>query len=72
MNKPQALTPDDRGVAVHNRNPAWWTTALNGRLYRPAMRLMHRYGWCYPERTLIDERSVWCHWCGMRGGRLEG
>lgn len=44
-----------------------WMLALNGRPYRFVMRLMHRHGWCYPSRTLIQPQMVWCHWCGMRG-----
>lgn len=46
--------------------PAWmgW---FNGRPYRVLMRLMHRWGWCYPTRNAIGDGSVWCHWCGMRG-----
>jgi hypothetical protein len=51
---------------VPKSQPRWMSVA-NGRLYRTAMRVMHRFGWCYPERTLVSERGVWCHWCGMRG-----
>lgn len=46
-----------------------WTTALNGRIYRPVMRIMHRFGWCWPTASPIEPGYVWCHWCGMRGKR---
>lgn len=47
-----------------------WTIIANGRPYRFVMQLMHRLGWCYPEPVAVDGgRSVWCHWCGMRGSR---
>lgn len=65
----QKMAMPGQGRAVHNTHHPWWHTALSGRIYRPVMRLMHRLGWCYPQGTLIDARSVWCQWCGMRGDR---
>jgi hypothetical protein len=40
--------------------PRWW-------LYRPVMRLAHRFNWhwmppIYPER----DTQLWCQWCGAR------
>ena len=37
------------------------------RLYRPFMRLAHRYNWhhatvCHPDGDTL----FWCQWCGMR------
>lgn len=58
----------DRMPRPPKRAPLWMTFA-NGRIYRPVMRVMHRLGWCYPQRTLVNETGVWCHWCGMRGSR---
>lgn len=43
------------------------------RLYRPLMKLTHRYGWHYApvmkpiEREGIDSPLHWCEWCGLRG-----
>lgn len=39
----------------------WWP------LYRPLMRLAHRFNWhhmtiCYIEDDIMD----WCQWCGVR------
>lgn len=38
-------------------------------LYRPVMRLAHKFGWHhmktsrpYPDRGVLH----WCHWCGVR------
>ncbi len=36
-------------------------------LYRPLMKLAHRYNWhyappCYPD----GDTMLWCHWCGMK------
>lgn len=36
-------------------------------LYRPLMRLAHRFNWhyappCYPD----GDTMLWCHWCGFR------
>jgi hypothetical protein len=40
-------------------------------LYRPAMRLMHRYNLHYAPATLVStrygKRDLWCQWCGLRG-----
>lgn len=46
-----------------------WTTFAQGRIYRPAMRIMHALGWCYPAPSQVAPGHVWCHWCGMRGRR---
>lgn len=49
-------------------NSARWTKALNGRIYRPVMRVMHHYGWCWPQPAHPEgEVMWWCHWCGLRG-----
>lgn len=37
------------------------------RLYRPLMKLMHRFHWhwappVYPE----GDTQLWCQWCGFR------
>ena len=49
------------------------TTLFYRVLYRPLMRLAHRYNWhyappTYPEPQRYPEGDVlrWCHWCGMR------
>lgn len=43
-------------------------------LYRPAMRLAHRYNWHYAPPNTFDlyggERNHWCQWCGLRGKTL--
>lgn len=52
-----------------DRHP-WWTTFANGRIYRPAMKVMHRLGLCYPQPSFPDGDVLWwCHWCGLRGKR---
>lgn len=38
-------------------------------LYRPIMRLAHRFDWHYaPTIGPLDDGSIqqWCQWCGMR------
>ena len=65
----KATAETDRHRAVHNVRHPRWHTVLNGRVYRPVMRVMHRWGWCYPQSTLVEPRTVWCHWCGMRGSK---
>lgn len=42
--------------------PRWW-------LYRPIMRLAHRFDWHWAPISGPYEdgaRERWCHWCGMR------
>lgn len=40
-------------------------------LYRPVMRLMHRFNLHYappsPMSPIYGERDHWCQWCGLRG-----
>lgn len=40
-------------------------------LYRPVMKLAHRFNWHHaPPSPLADENGVrhhWCQWCGLRG-----
>jgi hypothetical protein len=45
----------------------FWRVAFYATLYRPLMRLAHRYHWHYappihPERDEV----LWCQWCGLR------
>lgn len=40
---------------------------LYGASYRVSMKVAHRLGFCYPQRTFVAENSYWCHWCGLRG-----
>ena len=46
-----------------------WRGWAWGHWYQARMRIAHRFGYCYPEPTLINPENVWCHWCGMRGHR---
>lgn len=46
-----------------------WTTFAQGRLYRPAMKIAHRLGFCFTTPSGYDPDAVWCRWCGMRGRR---
>jgi hypothetical protein len=49
------------------RHP-WWHTFAQGRIYRPVMKLMHRWGWCYPQPSFPEgDVQWWCQWCGLRG-----
>ena len=44
-------------------------------LYRPLMRLAHRFHWCYMQPSPIIEKdrlTVWCHWCGARYTHYTG
>lgn len=40
-------------------------------LYRPTMRLLHRFNLHYAPPTPMtlhkEERHHWCQWCGLRG-----
>jgi hypothetical protein len=40
-------------------------------LYRPVMRLSHRFNWHYappsPLNPPYGEQPHWCQWCGLRG-----
>jgi len=47
--------------------------AFYGTLYRPLMRLAHRYNWHYappsypiPPRHPGGDVLRWCQWCGLR------
>ena len=55
-----------RHLGRRTTQPGWMLWFV-GRPYRTLMRLMHRWGWCYPQRNLMGDGSVWCQWCGMRG-----
>jgi len=38
-------------------------------LYRPTMKLLHRFNLCYMKPMPIIEQyeqQVWCQWCGVR------
>ena len=40
----------------------WYRT-----LYRPLMRLAHRYNWHYAPPIYPDgDTQLWCRWCGFR------
>lgn len=52
---------------VRRNRPPRWMLAWNGRIYRPLMKVMHRFGWCYMEHCYTAPETHWCHWCGMRG-----
>ena len=43
---------------------------MSGELYRAKMRLIHRFGLCWPQPVAVEEGRVWCHWCGMRGSKI--
>jgi hypothetical protein len=37
------------------------------RLYRPLMRLAHRFHWHYAPPLYPDGDTIlWCQWCGFR------
>ena len=40
-------------------------------LYRPVMKVAHRYNWHYAPPSdlspIYGERHHWCQWCGLRG-----
>ena len=42
---------------------------MSGELYRAKMRVIHRFGLCWPQPVAVEPGRVWCHWCGMRGHR---
>lgn len=55
-------------IALRRTGTPWWHTFASGRIYRPAMRLLHHFGWCYPQPSFPDGDVMWwCHWCGLRG-----
>ena len=58
-----------RRQAARRQHPPYprWTTLWTGRIYRPVMRLAHRFGFCFPSDVAVEPGYVWCHWCGMRG-----
>ena len=43
---------------------------MSEELYRAKMRLIHRFGLCWPQPVAVEEGRVWCHWCGMRGSKI--
>lgn len=51
----------------------WW----GGRFYRARMRLLHRFDLCWMQPLPMRDGdygqwiNVWCHWCGVRGRRLD-
>lgn len=52
----------------YEHTPWWLRSRWNGRLYRPLMRAMHWWGFCYPQPVFPDDDIVWwCSWCGLRG-----
>lgn len=54
--------------ARRRKQHPWWTTFAQGRIYRPVMKVMHRWGWCYPQSSFPDgDVQWWCQWCGLRG-----
>lgn len=59
----------DGGGTPYKQHVPWWMTFANGRVYRPLMRVAHRYGFCFPQAAPVEPGCVWCHWCGMRGRR---
>lgn len=48
-----------------------------GAFYRLRMRVLHRFNLCWmqPSPMRAGENgqwiTVWCHWCGVRGKRLD-
>lgn len=65
------MTPGSSGRVRSRR--IWW----NGRWYRLRMRLLHRLNLCWMQPTPLRDGdngqwiNVWCHWCGVRGKRLD-
>lgn len=53
----------------------WWLSRFV--LYRPTMRLLHRFGlhWHKATHPMSGPAFGWCHWCGDRkplGEKEEG
>lgn len=45
----------------------FWRVVFYRTLYRPLMRLAHRYNWHYAPPIYPDlDTMLWCHWCGLR------
>lgn len=45
----------------------FWRVAFYRTLYRPLMRVMHRYRLHYAPPCYLERDAVlWCQWCGMR------
>ncbi len=45
----------------------WWRY-----LYRPLMKLAHRYNWHYTHTMYLDgDKILWCQWCGLRGKAID-
>jgi hypothetical protein len=72
------------GIPDKRPHPARWLWRLVGRirywmflnvwcrhLYRPTMRVMHRFNLHYappsPMNPRFGEQHHWCQWCGLRG-----
>lgn len=53
------------------RQIGFWRTVWGTWMYRPTMKLAHRFGWHYapPNHALRERQGVmhWCQWCGLRG-----
>ena len=59
----------------------WPQRLLPGRsyalVYGCVMRLLHRYELCWTQPLPLRDGAhgqwvnVWCHWCGVRGKRLD-
>lgn len=72
--------PDRQPLLLRKVRTAWkqikWQTYLLycRTLYRPHMRLIHRWGWhWYTHLPFIDggTERLWCQWCGDRWVRTR-
>ncbi len=57
---------------ANNRVRYWFFLNVWCRyLYRPAMRILHRFNLHYAPPTIMSakygHRNHWCEWCGLRG-----
>ena len=75
MDEGQAVTQRDPRSSLRRRfDEAWaavkWHTYLLycRTLYRPHMRLIHRFGWHWHTRLhpMGGPPMRWCQWCGDR------
>ena len=44
----------------------FWRVVFYRTLYRPLMKLAHRYNWHYAPVGGPDRNQAWCQWCGLR------